>query len=218
MNKKSKLLLILVVATLTLGIAVTATAGPNCRNPKFADDPLCSPPTTTTTPTQPPQLEACTTEMTITGKGYTSFECLRTPVEPREGESTVAKVTVSGLEGGVKGPPVVFVRDDAPGDICLLEQGWDEQTGPEFEASFDLFYDEVPVGYEAWLGRSYWDFVYENEDVPTVPIVGAYWCAPQDPAPDSLHLDTNGTPLHLAVNFNARGGGQLTINLYPGQG
>ena len=213
MNKKNRLLLIVVVVTLMLGIAVTATAGPNCRNPKFADDPLCPTTTTTTTTTQSPQLEACKTQMTIPGKGDTSFECLWTPVEPGEGESTVAKVTVSGLERGVTGPPVVFVRDDSPGDICLLEQDWVDQTGPVYVASFDLVYgDSLPLGYEAWEGQSYWGFVWQEGMEP-----GTHWCAPQDFVLDSLRFDTNGTPLHFMVNFNARGGGQLTINLYPGQ-
>jgi len=215
MNKKNRLLLIVVVVTLMLGIAVTATAGPDfCdeKSPKYnPNHPTCS--DTPDPEPEPPTLAACTTEMTIPGKGDTSFECLWTPVEPGEGESTVAKVTVSGLERGVTGPPVVFVRDDSPGDICLLEQDWVDQTGPVYVASFDLVYgDSLPLGYEAWEGQSYWGFVWQEGMEP-----GTHWCAPQDFVLDSLRFDTNGTPLHFMVNFNARGGGQLTINLYPGQ-
>lgn len=153
--------------------------------------------------------------MTITGKGNTSFECLWTPVNDG---SPVATVTVSGMQGGVTGPPLVFVRDDSPGDICLLETEWANQTGPVYEAEFDLFYDTVPPGYEAWLGHSYWDLMYESEYVPGPPVVGAYWCSPQDPVLESIRFDTNGTPLHFQVSFNARGGGQLDITLSPGQG
>ena len=153
--------------------------------------------------------------MTVTGKGNSGFECLWTP--SNDG-STTATVTISGLEGGVVGPPMVFVRDDSPGDICLLVQDWGDQTGPVYVAEFYLQYDEedeVPEGYEEWLGHSYWDFLYDDNDPQTDPIVGAHWCAAQDPIQDSIRLDTNGTPLHFMVGFNARGGGQLNITLSP---
>lgn len=187
--------------------------------PDFCDDrPDHQQCTTTTTaaptPTTAPQLAACTTDMTVTGEGSTSFDCLWTPVNDG---STVATVTVSNIEGGIKKAPVVFVLDDFPGDICVLEQSWVGKPGQDYEVSFDLFYDAVPEGYETWLGHSYWDFVYDDEAIPTDPIVGAYWCAPQDSVLDSLRLDTNGTPLHLRVVFNAGKAGQLDITLSPGQ-
>ncbi len=207
-----------VVFTILL-VASVAGAVP----PDFCDDrpdhPQCTTTTTaepTTTTTAAPQLAACTTDMTVTGEGSTSFECLWTP--EFDASATVATVTVSNIVGGIKKAPVVFVLDDFPGDICVLEQSWVGKPGQDYEVSFDLVYDEVPDGYEAWLGHSYWDFVYDDEAIPTDPIVGAYWCAPQDFVLDSLRLDTNGTPLHLRVVFDAGKGGQLDITLSPEQG
>jgi len=183
--------------------------GTNLDHPSCSDTPEPEP--------EPPTLEACTTEMTVIGKGNTSFECLWTPVKVGDG-AKFATVTISGLEGGVEGPPVVLVRDDSPGDICLLVQDWGVQTGPVYVESFDLYYDRVPDGYEAWLGHSYWDLEYDSEYIPTEPVVGAYWCSPQDEILETIRIDTNGTPLHFQVNFSARGGGQFEITLSPGQG
>ena len=126
---------------------------------------------------------------------------------------------ISDLRDGVKGPPTVFVRDDAPGDICVLEQDWVGATGPTYVATFDLVYgaaDTLPEGYDAWADSNYWDFIYE--DAPEDPVEGAHWCAPQDPILDSLRYDTNGTPLHFQVGFNARGGGSFIVTLSTGQG
>jgi hypothetical protein len=167
---------------------------------------------TTTTP-QPPGPEACKTVMTISGGGSTAFECLWTPAKLVTG-ADVATVTISDMRGGIKGPPTVFVRDDSPGDICVLEQGW--EAGTEYVAEFDLLYgNDLSEGYEAWEGQSYGDFIWE--DATTKPVKGAYWCAPQDPIVDSIRLDTNGAALHLNVYFNARGGDGLAISLSPGQ-
>ena len=211
--RRLSILLVIAIVFALIALAPVSAGKPDCE----VDDshPSCKDDTTPTT-TQPPQLEACQTNMTITGSGKTSFACLWTPVQVGDG-AKVATVTVSGIEGGLKAPPGVFVRDDSPGDICLLEQGWIGQTGPVYVAEFDLFYETVPPGYEAWEGRSYWDLWYESEYVPGPPIVGAYWCGPQDPVLETIRFDTNGTPLHFQVNFNARGGGQFDITLSPGQ-
>jgi hypothetical protein len=148
--------------------------------------------------------------MTLDGKRGMGIDCLWTPVN---NGSEVATVTVSNIEGGIKKAPVVFVLDDFPGDICVLEQGWVGQPGQDYEVSFDLVYGSPLPGYEAWAGENYWGFIYDESD----PIVGAHWCAPQDPASDSVRLDTNGTPLHLRVVFNAGKGGSLDIGLSPPQ-
>lgn len=132
----------------------------------------------------------------------------------------MATVTVSDIEGGIKKAPVVFVLDDFPGDICVLEQSWVAKPGQDYEVSFDLVYGDVPVptpgdrdvlDYSAWLGNSYWDFVWQEGMEP-----GTHWCAPQDSVLDSLRLDTNGTSLHFRVVFEAGKGGQLDITLSPG--
>jgi hypothetical protein len=220
MRRLSILFSIALVFALIVVAAATAAAPDFCDegSPKYnPDHPNCSTTTTVTTTTEPSQLEACTTGMTITGNGQTSFQCLWTPDKVGDGDK-VATVTVFNIEGGIKNPPVVFVRDDAPGDICLLEQEWENQDGPVYVAEFDLFYETVPPGYEAWDGHSYWDLKYASEYVPAPPIVGAYWCGPQDPVLETIRFDTNGTPLHFQVNFNARGGGQFEITLSPGQG
>jgi hypothetical protein len=211
------------VCTLLLVASVAGAVPPGFCKPGAGHDdhPHCTtttppPPTsTTTTTTTEPPLQACPTETwTIGGNAQTSFDCLWTP--EFDASATVATVTVSNIEGGIKKAPVVFVLDDFPGDICVLEQSWVAKPGQDYEVSVDLVYDEVPDGYEAWLGHSYWDFVYDDEAIPTDPIVGAYWCAPQDFVLDSLRLDTNGTSLHLRVVFEARKGGQLDITLSPG--
>jgi len=221
MRRLSIVLLIAMVFALAVVAAAIAAAPDFCDegSPKYnPDHPSCATTTTVTTTTQPSQLEACTTKMIISGKGSTSFECLWTPVKVGDGAKE-AWVTVSGIEGGVKGPPGVFVRDDSPGDICLLETEWADRTGPVYTSEkFDLFYDSVPAGYDAWLGHSYWDLMYESEYVPGPPVVGAYWYGPQDPVLESIRFDNNRTPLHVQVSFNARGWGQVEIELFPGQG
>jgi len=217
---------------LTIGLAfvvmillVASVAG--AVPPGFCDDkpdhPQCTttqPPSTTTTTTEaPPGLAACPDEMTIVGSGRTMFECLWKPINDR---SLTATVTISDITGAIKGPPTLFIRDDSPGDICVLLQSdeWDPPTEYGYEASFDLFYDEVPVptpedpdvlDYSAWLGHSYWDFVLEDGMEP-----GTHWCAPQDPVLWGLREDNNGGALHFQISFNARGGGSLTFALEPG--
>ena len=131
MRRLSIVLLIAMVFALAVVAAAIAAAPDFCDegSPKYnPDHPSCATTTTVTTTTQPSQLEACTTKMIISGKGSTSFECLWTPVKVGDGAKE-AWVTVSGIEGGVKGPPGVFVRDDSPGDICLLETEWADRTG-----------------------------------------------------------------------------------------
>lgn len=184
--------------------------------------------TTTTTTTVPPSttLVACEEtanatlvadgliELTIQDSGQASFECLWTPKEAAG--TTTATVTITEIGGAVKGAPTVFVRDDSPGDICLLESDWGGARDLPYSASFELIYgNDLPDGYQAWEGTTYWDLIYDQEGLPTVPVVGAYWCAPQDPVLDSLRVDTNGTPLHFMTSFNARGGGHIVVQLTP---
>ena len=190
--------------------------------PNFCDDkpdhPQCPPPDTSTTTTTsattttteaPSGLAACDDQMVLSGGGSIRFECLWAPIS--NGSPTGA-VTISEITGAIPDPPFVFVRDDSPGDICveMQDDDWAGQTGPEYVAEFDLFYDEVPEGYEAWLGYSYWNFIYEPGSE-----TGTHWCAPQDPVL-GVREDNNGGALHLQISFNARGGGSLMVSLYPG--
>lgn len=204
-DNRNRFWIMLLIMAVTIGMAIPAAAKPPLcsENPGH---PACIP----DDPTDPPPgLEQCETPTILAGNGNVRFECLWTPFNDG---STVATVTVEVLDEGIVGPPLVIARDDSPGDICVIEQDWEGQTGPDYVASFDLYYDTVPEGYEAWAGHSYWDFRYD--EVPD-PVVGAYWCAPQDPVLDTVRLDTNGTPLHLIVGFRARGYGQLSITLSP---
>jgi hypothetical protein len=201
MRRLSILFSIGLVFALVVVAAAIATAGPDCKNPKFADRPSCSKET--------PQLEACETYMTLDEGG---LDCLWTPVN--DGSPT-GKVLFSNMEGIRSG--VVWVLDDFPGDICVIEQGWGSRDGSTFEAEFDLVYGPTLLGYEAWEGQDYWDFTYEPDDLSTDPIVGSYWCAPQDQASDSYREDTNGTPLHLRVLLNTTKRGHLDITLSPEQ-
>jgi hypothetical protein len=203
MRRLSILFSIGLVFALVVVAAAIATAGPDCDNPKFADRPICS-----EEPGTIPELEACETNMpNVTG----GLDCLWTPVN--DGTSR-GKVLFSDMEGIRSG--VVWVLDDFPGDICVLEQGWGSRDGSTFEAEFDLVYGDTLLGYDAWEGRNYWDFAYKADDLSTDPI-GAHWCAPQDLASDSIREDTNGTPLHLRVLIKAMKGGHLDITLSPGQ-
>jgi hypothetical protein len=205
------------VVVLVLLFASVAGAVPPDPCEKDINHPLCEDPpssstTTTTTTTEPPtepptELEACPNQKTIFGSGQTVFECLWKPIN---NGTEVGRVTISDITGGIKGPPNVFVRDDSPGDICVL-MSVDDWGDPPYEAEFDLFYDQVPEGYEAWLGHRYWDFVLE----PGMES-GTHWCAPQDPV-FGHRSDTNGGALHLLVSFNARNGGSLTFTLEPGK-
>jgi hypothetical protein len=203
-----------------LFVVAAATAAPSADKicDKNPDHSTCaqstSTTTTATTTTQPFQLEACETTKTITGNGRGGYECLWTPEKVGDG-AKVATVTLSNIEGIKQGS--VFVRDDSPGDICVLEQGWGSKDGSTFVAEFKLFYDTVPDGYDAWLGASYWDLEYVSEYVPGPPVIGAYWCSPQDPVLETLRFDNNGAPLHLRVGFNAGNGGSLDIELSPRQ-
>jgi hypothetical protein len=105
--------------------------------------------------------------------------------------------------------------------LTLNKTDWDKpRTGPDYVASFDLVYGDVPVptpgdrdvlDYSAWLGNSYWDFVWQEGMEP-----GTHWCAPQDFVLSTIREDNNGGALLLTVSFNAKKGGSLDITLSPG--
>jgi hypothetical protein len=120
---------------------------------------------------------------------------------------TTGAVTVTPDGGAISGL-VVFVRDASPGDICVLKQEWDGQTGPDFVAEFQLAYsgldlEEFP-DYEPYEEEDYWSYG------------GTNWCYPQDPV-EGMRPDPNGEPLHLQVNFRVKKGTTVNIDLSPGQ-
>ncbi len=201
----------MVLALLLMITAIATAAPPDFCDPESEtykpDHPSCS--DTPTPTTEPPTLEPCPTDFVIEvlKAGRVGYECLWTPEKPVQIPAVAVEgiVTVTPTEG--VSSLVVFVRDDAPGDICLLAQGAEDQTDTDgsFVGSFDLsYYDTVPDEYEAWQGATYWDLMYESVYVPGPPIVGAYWCSPQDPVLETIRFDTNGTPLHLSVGFKAK--------------
>ena len=194
------------VVVLTLA-AAAAAALRNCK-PK---DPDCS--ATTTTTMQQTGLEACNPDeggiITIPGSNRTVFECLWTP---EAAETTVGSVSVNPFEGTIR-YLAVFVRDDSPGDICLLRNECDGQ--PPFVASFDLAYGNLPDD-ETWDPDDlYPDFApYENQTYWSFG--GIHWCYPMDGV-DGMREDTNGAPLHLYVALRAEKDTTVQIALFPNQ-
>ena len=187
MNKKIQSLLIVAALALPVLAATGATAGPDFCDRK-PNHPSCS---TTTTTTEPAVAQPCETVTTLLGTGNLGFDCDWTP---EESIATTGTVTVTVPSGEVS-RVVVFVRDSAPGDICVLKE-WDKATGTVFEASFPLV-DEVG-------GRgTYWDN-------------GTNWCEPFDPIVGQ-RSDLNGDPLHVRVGVRAKKGTVVEVSLSPGQ-
>ena len=192
MTKRIKLLLIAAALTLPALVATTATAGPDCDNPKFTNNhPLCSDsPTTTTSTTEPAVDQACETITTLPAAGQSSFGCDWTPTDTGTSTGTIEVRTISGEVSRV----AVFVRDSDPGDICLLEQ-WEKPTSDVVEASFPLIYDN---------GETYWTHG------------GTHWCAPFDDVIGE-RADLNGNPLHLEVSVRGKKNTIVEVTLTPGQ-
>lgn len=196
------------VLVLVLALAAAAAAAPPICKPK---DPGCSGTTTTTTPSAGP--EACSPDesgvITIPGANRTMFECLWTP---EVADTAFGMVTVDPVEGAIR-YLAVTVRDDSPGDICLLQNEWDGSA--PFVASFDLAYSDLPDD-EVWDPNDlYPDFaVYENQTYWSFG--GTHWCYPTDGV-DGMREDTNGKPLHLYVALRAERDTTVQIALFPNQ-
>lgn len=147
---------------------------------------------------QPVEVEACeevagavVTDGTITipvaGGGSIQFECLWSPAEPAAETEGPWYGRVGISTDKALGSLVVFVRDDSPGDICLLEQ-LTQPEGTVFEFEFPLVVGE----------DQYW----ENHQTS--------WCKHFEP---SDRVDLNGPPLHLSVGFRSKRGTTVTITL-----
>ena len=132
--------------------------------------------------------------------GLNKLECLWTPAESATDAGTV---TVEGTEESISGV-IVFVRDDSPGDICVLEQDWEGHTGPAYSASFNLAYGEMTDPFSGYSDQTYWTWD------------AGHWCYPQDGDFD-MRDDSNGKPLHLRVDFRAKKGTTVAITLSPPQ-
>ena len=169
----------------------TAAAAPDCS----PNSPKCDtePPVTTT---EPPSIPSCATVTNLEGAGA-GMTCLWTPDRGSGETPTSGRVTVETTSGELS-RLVIWVRDSAPGDICVLEQLHKPGTGT-FVASFRLVTgdpDELV---------SYWD----------EPV---HWCSHFDPIFGERD-DPNGEPLHLGVSFDTRANRVATVvvTLEPGQ-
>ena len=210
--KRIWIVLLVLATAIAVGLPAAATP-PKCDEPGGENLPGCGGDDEPTTTTTAPGLQACPTgKWTISGNGQTTRECLWKPIN---NGSPVATVSVANITGALSGPPLLLIRDDSPGDICVLNQDeadWGEpHTGPDYVTSFDLHYDTVPgPDYGAWLGQSYWGFVWQEGME-----AGTHWCAPQDPIGSTIREDNNGGALHLRIGFKAKGAGSLDITLFP---
>ena len=183
-----------VVFTLLL-VASVASAVP----PGFCDDKPDHQQCTTTTTTEPPVtttetpgIPPCATVTNLEGAGA-GMTCLWTP-DPGSGEApSTGLVTVETTSGELSNL-VIWVRDDEPGDICVLDQLRKPGTGT-FVASFPLM----------TASESYWD----------EPV---HWCSRFDPSPGTRD-DLNGEPLHVEVSFDTRANrvASVVVTLEPGQ-
>jgi hypothetical protein len=183
-----------VVFTLLL-VASVASAVP----PGFCDDKPDHHQCTTTTTTEPPVtttetpgIPPCATVTNLQGAGA-GMTCLWTPDRGLGEIPSTGLVTVETTSGELSSL-VIWVRDDEPGDICVLEQLRKPGTGT-FVASFPL-----ATGSESYWGE------------PT------HWCSRFDPAP-GIRDDLNGEPLHVEVSFDTRANrvASVVVTLEPGQ-
>jgi len=219
------------VLALLLMLTAIATAAPPSgfcgdegTNP---DHPSCATTSTTTTVPEPSTLDACPTGpflIEVLKPAPVNYECLWTPENP--GTAPLSGTVKVGPLDGVSSL-MVFVRDDSPGDICLLAQEAEDQTEPDgsFVGSFNLAYgtmddivegagwdprdypeDERPPSFEPYVGQTYWTFG------------GTHWCYPQD-GMANMRQDLNGPPLHLWVKFraNPRVTSAVWVTLTPAQ-
>ncbi len=233
----------MVLALLLMLTAIATAAPPNCVELPFEHPHYCGPPcddldpddpnfcgtplptpTTTTTP-ETSTLEPCLTDIVIEvpKPGRVGYECLWTPGEPES-------ISAEGVEGIVTVTPdggisqlAVYVRDQAPGDICLGAYGMEDDQ--VFEGSFDLSYgdllddeiwdpDDLYPDFAPYEDTTYWSFgVYDVHGE-----TGTHWCYPQEDAVPYMRPDLNGPPLHLWVGFMAKkdaGDVAVTLSVEP---
>ncbi|MFV1962183.1 MAG: hypothetical protein ACC658_10150 [Acidimicrobiia bacterium] len=185
---RNRTTMIVVLALFALVVATVPAA--LAAQPDFCNDlsPDYKPGHPSCLTTEPPTVQRCETVTTLRGTGNLEFGCDWTPVDI---SSTTGIVTVKVIEGKVSSV-AVFVRDSAPGDICVLEQ-WDKPDLDVLEASFPLVHE----------GQSYWDG-------------GTHWCEPFDPIVGERD-DLNGEPLHVFVSVRAKKGTVVEVTLTPGQ-
>jgi hypothetical protein len=184
----------IVLALLLMLTAIAASAAPD----GFCDDgrvhPKC--PTTTTSPTipEPPTLQPCENQFTVTGgREQVTSECEWTPQGSGPSTGTIAVTKMSGEVSRL----IVMVRDSSPGDFCDLywpekpSRGSEWYDGPltgDLELTFPLNDDR----------GTYWDFDYLDNDGQLVKgSHGKHWCGPYDPIAGLR--DDYGDPLNLRV-------------------
>lgn len=181
----------LLAVAMAVIVTIPATAAPPANDwcgddGTKPDHPSCSDTPTPTTP-EPP-LQSCEVLPSLSGPGYSEFECAWTP---EDDESLQGEVTLT-VTGGQAAYLAVFVRDSSPGNICALET-WDKPTGTEFTATFPLV-DER---------GTYWS------------TGGTDWCAPYDEF--GPKEDLNGEPLNLRVILRGKKTTTVEVALKPVQ-
>jgi hypothetical protein len=185
MKNRTTMIVALALFALVVATVPAALAAPADICDRNQNHPSCS---DTEPPTEPPTVQHCETVKTLHGPGNLEFECDWTP---QDNGATTGIVTVNVTKGKVSSV-AVFVRDSAPGDICIGEQ-WDNVTETEFIAEFPL---ETTDG-------TYWDDRIN-------------WCAQFDTVAGQ-RSDLNGEPLHVFVSVRAKKDTVVQVSLSPGQ-
>jgi hypothetical protein len=201
--------LAIVLALSLLLAAVAIAAPPICdpTNPRYdPNSPACSTDTTPTTPPELPDLQPCPESFTLSGSGWSDFECDWTPANTGAMEGIV---TVD-VEGEVR-LLTVAVRDSAPGDYCDLV--WEGNTPGDSEWYVGSPTGDLVLTFPLTDDRgTYWNFMYTDNDGAGVASSGEHWCGPYDPI-DGLRTDLNGDPLHLSVGLRGKKTASVTVTL-----
>ncbi len=188
-----------------LVFALLVVAAPTAASQNFCDvdkfglnHPNCEEPPTT----EPPTIDPCKTTTRL--EGSVRFDCEWTPKDT----GTDGTVTVEVIRGEIS-KVAVWVLDDFPGDICVLNQWNNAKTKDNvFKVDVPLVNAEIETYWENTRDLHHGVFHAEN---------GAHWCAQFDDNRVEPLADLNGNPLHVAMNLRVRKGTVVEVTLTPAQ-